>query len=72
KEGHQLTESGPRGPNTAVDTIEGSGEHNPTEGKGASQTWSQDGHNQTASKLTRSSVRKGENDVNPLLQNQLQ
>ncbi|KAK6265165.1 hypothetical protein SCA6_020599 [Theobroma cacao] len=64
-DGHQLPESGPENSNTVVDTIEGSGEHNPTEGKGASQTWSQDGHNQTASKLTRSSARKGETEFNP-------
>lgn len=65
KDGHQLTESVPGGPNTVVDTIEGSGKHNPTEGKGASQMWSQDSHNQTASKLTRSKARKGDDDVNP-------
>ncbi|KAK6231955.1 hypothetical protein SCA6_002028 [Theobroma cacao] len=55
KDGHQLTESVPGGPNTVVDTIEGSGEHNLTE----------DSHNQTASKLTRSKARKGDDDVNP-------
>ncbi|KAK6246484.1 hypothetical protein SCA6_009574 [Theobroma cacao] len=65
EEGHLITKSGPRGPNMSVDTLEGSGEHNPTEDKGASQTWSQDGHTRIASKLTRSSTRKGENDVNP-------
>ncbi|KAK6256540.1 hypothetical protein SCA6_017845 [Theobroma cacao] len=63
--GHLTVESQPEGPNVAVNTLEGSGEHNPTEGNSASQTLSQNGHNRTASKLTRSSSRKGEDEVHP-------